>query len=130
MGINCIRTGANDTSDLNHFKVDNLVNLKKLNLQSTKIKSISDLSKLTKLEELNVGGSKITTLNLASNSKLKTLNAYHLDLTSITLPSTCIITSINLGQDYEADETSSTLKSLDVSKCTSLQRLYINGLMG
>ena len=126
-------SGANNIPDPTNFKVDNLVNLTELILHDTNIGSISDLSKLTKLEKLDVGSTNIKVLNLTSNSKLKNLNAYRLGLTSLTLPSTCIIEFMNISQNYDQNVTSSTLTNsnfTNLNKCGNLKQLYMSGLKG
>ena len=122
----CIETTINNNSNIS--TVEEITTLSCPN--KSQLSNVTGINYLTNLTFLNLNATGVKNLNLASNSKLITLYASHNSLESVTLPTTCNITTLNLGQDYDNDVTNASLKSLNVSNCGELSYAVLNGLTG
>ena len=110
--------GEFDTNSDGEISLAEAEEVKEINIAASllQVKSMAGIEYFTNLEKLDCSFNRITTLDLAGNSKLTSVNVSNNKLTSLTLPAS--VTSV--------DASNNQLTSLDVSKATALTQLNIN----
>lgn len=121
---------ANNWNSLSSINFGDIAELKELTLNGNLLTSL-DISKLTKLERLECAGrgnasedrQPITTLDLASNTELKTLRFSNTNITTFDIAG---LTKLEV-LDFSFIPLAADL-TLDVSHCSSLSRLEGSGI--
>lgn len=111
--------GEFDTNSDNEISLEEAENIKKINISASllQVKSMAGVEYFTNLEKLDCSYNRITSLDLAGNTKLTEVNVSNNKLTSLALPASVV----------EVDASINQLTTLDVSHATDLTLLNVSG---
>ncbi len=102
---------------------------KNIEFDTEKLEDLTEVEKLTNLEELSLGTTYVDTLNFKKNPKLKKLNLGVLkDNTTITLKDNILLEELSIiaGSGVEDKTLTGTVGAIDVTKNTKLKKLFLN----
>ena len=111
-----LKTLSVDSSSMTKLKLKGAKKLESLNLTGRALESL-DLSTNTQLEEVYLGwGTKLSTLDLSSNKKLKTFECYRTELTSLDLRNHTSLIKVDCHNNKN-------LSAIKVKGCKKLKNL-------